>query len=142
MKNKILLLLVLLIPGLCFGGSVMLRVSDDKKTIKIQYTSSMMKNGLCIEGQFTFETQNGVIQLKSNIEEKKNFLGFCLLFLSKQETKMELFKFFNTEIQDVHFNVNLERWMIKEGYSLTFKKEQYLIGDNIISEFFFYKPDK
>lgn len=154
MKNKILLLLVLLIPSLCFGQSISIRVIEnkEKETIRIQFNSSIKNKTVdkfdptkpldVLQTQVIFKTHKGVIYEAETVSaEKIQFLTLFNKILKLEETRGELLTFFAKDRESFHFNLFIQMWMIKEGYALTFKNEHEEIGELIKSEFFFYKPD-
>jgi hypothetical protein len=155
MKNKILLTLILLIPSLCFGQAISVAIIENKEgeTITIHFNSSIKYKSPdksdptrpkeVLQTQGVFKTHKGVIYPKEQQTEQIHFIRLFAKVLKLDETRAELFSFFNENREKYHFQFFIEMWMIKEGYALTFKKEGEIIGTNILKDqYFFYKPDK
>jgi hypothetical protein len=141
MKNKIILLLVLLIPSLCFALYDMeqsLRITtsiDDEKNL---YTVEIL-NSLNRSPQiYTFKLENDFIIVEEN-EEYYTFLGHLMSMMPTPETGdfCERKKI----IRCGWIAPEIEKFAIINKYILTFK-EYHKRDDRINVVMYFYKPKK
>ena len=156
MKNKILLLFVLLIPSLGFSQSVHVQIVQDKEkdTILINFNSSIKVENIVnkfdptkpidvLQTQVVFKTHKGVIYPQGNDTEKVYFMRLFGKVLKLAETRSELMSFFSQSRTNLNFVMFIEMWMIKEGFAVTHKSTLDHLGEDIIrSEFHFFKPEK
>ena len=151
MKNKILLLFVLLIPSLCFGKSVNINIIQDSEldVIRVLINSSVKviqkHEGTDVQrwvtGQIVFQTHKGVIHPETNLQKKQHFRKFFGIFLDEEDTIKRLSKFFDSEVRLIDLGREVKDWMIKNNYALTFKKELHVLENFTSSDFYFYKQD-
>lgn len=135
MKNKILLLFVLLIPSLCFGESIKIEyrsIRDTKHPFlneeKIYFTSSIDMTEM-LRGGKTITKENRIEFLFSAnsyvIEQSKNKLEFGILnvILEKLTNSNDFVKtneYFTIDPTMYSILMYIERVLIKNGYTVTF----------------------
>jgi hypothetical protein len=136
MKNKIILLLVLLIPSICFGRSVSISVINIMDTDEQHIIIKDSQTGK--ESIFKLKIQNNLISISENIDEfKKLREQLYLLFTSKSfdfANDSKSFGFWMTETSIVD-NAVYADWQITHHSSES-------KGKFTIMNLFLYKQDK
>lgn len=95
MKNKILLLFVLLIPSLCFGESTRISYNNiSKTTLTItffdQYTNGLVKQGKGQLNEFYLKKENGKFSYSENMKELYRMLArLGLIFTNDKQTNVD-----------------------------------------------------
>tara|TARA_B100000963_G_C22447533_1_gene589515 strand:- start:367 stop:816 length:450 start_codon:yes stop_codon:yes gene_type:complete len=148
MKNKILLLLVLLIPSLCFGTSVKYVISelvDASTDIEINMTGEKDFKVKFITERSKFTPKGSsyvemLIDFNKNKDEISKFLKFCKEHFPKgYEDLSEEFMLRSDRLIPVHFIFFFEDLLIQNNYAVTYKFETREVLN--ISALYFYKPD-
>jgi len=148
MKNKILLLLVLLIPSLCFGIqsdrenlSVYISKRVYEKSIRIEITSSLMQESL--GWNFEYGRHRKIPQ--SEFKRNEDMLKFTkTLFPKGFDKHLEYTK--ERYVNSISM-YNFEKLAILNGYAVTFKSsseetwdpESYGLREKIFQEIYLYK---
>lgn len=153
MKIKLLLILSLVLPSLCFGKSVKIAVTQKvpdkmaKTIIGIEMTGekNFKVEFLTKRNPLTPEDSSYVdmyIPFKENKAEITDFLEFCakhfsVSFVEQYERYIEG----KTRFMDYNFTSFFESLLIQNDFAITYKDEVEV--NNLINghTIFFYKPD-
>jgi len=157
MKNKIILLLVLLIPSLCFGKSVKFTISEkipNKVTnIEIEITGEeqfkakfVTKQSQYTPDRSTFGKSSYIemfIYLDENKKEIVKFFQFCKLHFPASYTENSK-KFLSNGNQTLPFQFCsfFESLLIQNNFAVTYKDETERNTLVNAQSIFFYRPDK
>ena len=144
MKNKLLLLLFLLMPSLCFGTSTYFRVSINTKdsTCSFNVTTSLKKR---IGKPYTLGIEfvtNGTKIFASKNKDMTKAQMLCLIdhFPSVEDDIRTFYEKGNWEFAEIC--ARIMKWAIFSDYQITKQEMDANRSDVVDFELFIYKPDK
>ena len=137
MKNKIILLLVLLIPSLCFGEAILFQWNINRD----QETASFVIKGTSIPKRIiTFKTHKDLIFLEDNKEGMKKLVKLGEIFPKILESLSDSGFFKSSEYMNPMAGFMLiEDLAIKHNFAVTHKEHQISV---LFWKYFLYKEDK
>jgi hypothetical protein len=141
MKNKLVLLLFLLIPSLCFAESLKVHVirNLDQKTASVTFVSSKIPRGGYV---IDFKLHGDLIFANDNKEELKNLKDFLKIFFPKSyENHFKSSPFSRQSFDALGIVARLRNWAVWDNYAVTFQ-EVTILGRKSGQELYLYKPDK
>ena len=114
---------------------------EQEDVIHILFNSSYSVGEQKLRGKVTFQTHKGILYTKGNDKSKHEFTQLLAIFLKLKETRTELFEFFKEDLNNAEFGIYVEKWMIQEGYALTYKNTINTMN-MAQDQLYFFKPDK
>ena len=143
MKNKIILLLVLLIPSLCFGDAVQVLITSYQGQNTISVSIDSTNYGKDNMGKiFNFKTRDGVIFKKDNEKEILMFFKFISVLYPKAFEEIVIYyKLTSESITSVSLQMFIEKVFLKNNYALT-NKSNKIEGGSEVHFWHFYNSNK
>lgn len=152
MKNKIILLFVLLIPSLCFGESVRITFNNiSKTTLTItfldKYNSLLNAEGKSQLNEFYLKKQNGIIRFAENEDAFRGILTrLGLIFTNEKQTNVKVsfdttwFESFRKQKELTYGKVvtTIEGLFIIRGYTVNFIDR--IGGSDVLTNYYISKP--
>lgn len=141
MKNKILLFLVLLIPSLCFGESILVQYDIQTE----QELATFVVMGTSIPKRIIkFKTHKELIFLSDNKEGMKKLVQLKEIFPKLIDCLADSGFFKSSDTLNPYAGFPLiEQLAIKHNFAVSHKEEHHSeVTSHFLWKYFLYKPDK
>ena len=135
MKNKIILLLVLLIPSLCFGKTIKSTIHFKKSEREFVMAFNVTQQDSAF---FKFITDGEIIFINKNMDEWILLLRFIDKHFPAKSKELTNALIREKPIKVYHFFNLIEQLAIHNNFAITFK--EWISSTR--GSFYFYRPDK
>jgi hypothetical protein len=145
MKNKILILCVLLMPSLCLGKSItiLLDHSLHTNTVNVMFIGSIKIDSKPLEEKMSFKAQAGLINLKTDIFPRTTLISTMISIIDEHSNsvRLKLHSLSTKKTDIIELGHILHFLLIQDGWAVTHKDFKESSGREVIA-YYFWKPDK